>query len=61
MESDMKHEFYKDHAGEWRWRITAANGNILAVSSEGYHNKADCIAAFDSVARYMVALATASE
>lgn len=57
----MKHEFYKDHAGEWRWRITAANGNILAVSSEGYHNSEDCWAAFDSVARYMVTLATANE
>lgn len=25
----------------WRWRLTAANGNILAGSSEGYANLDD--------------------
>lgn len=25
----------------WRWRLTHRNGNILAVSSEGYANRAD--------------------
>jgi uncharacterized protein YegP (UPF0339 family) len=29
-------EFYKDEADEWRWRITAGNGNIVHASSEGY-------------------------
>ena len=35
-------EFYKDNAGEWRWRRTAPNGRIVAASSQGYKNRADC-------------------
>jgi hypothetical protein len=27
---------YKDNAGQWRWRLVAANGRIVADSSEGY-------------------------
>ncbi len=37
-----KWEFYKDAAGEWRWRCTASNGEIVGASTEGYHNKSDC-------------------
>ena len=37
-----KWEFYKDKAGEWRWRRTAPNGNIVGASSEGYKNRSDC-------------------
>ncbi len=37
-------EFYKDAANEWRWRRIAPNGNNVGASSEGYANKADCIA-----------------
>lgn len=29
----------------WRWRARAANGKVLAVSSEAYTNRADCEAA----------------
>ena len=39
-----KWEIYKDKAGEWRWRRTASNGQIVGASSEGYVNKSDCIA-----------------
>jgi len=28
---------------EWRWRITANNGKIIASSSEGYRNREDLI------------------
>lgn len=28
---------------QWRWRYVARNGRIIATSSEGYHNRADCI------------------
>lgn len=38
----MQFEIYKDQKSEWRWRLRAVNGNILAVSSEGYVHKADC-------------------
>lgn len=29
-------EIYKDAAGEWRWRLRAVNGRIVADSAEGY-------------------------
>lgn len=31
-------EYFPDAAGEWRWRVVAANGEIVGVSSEGYTN-----------------------
>lgn len=39
-----KWEIYKDSVGEWRWRRTASNGEVVGASSEGYKNKSDCIA-----------------
>lgn len=33
---------YKDAKGEFRWRITHRNKNILADSGEGYKNHQDC-------------------
>ena len=30
---------YKDLKGEYRWRFKANNGEIIAVSSEGYTQK----------------------
>lgn len=32
-------EVYEDKAGEWRWRLVAANNNIIADSGEGYTTK----------------------
>jgi uncharacterized protein YegP (UPF0339 family) len=37
-----KWKFYKDVGEKWRWRRTAANGNIVGASTEGYSNKSDC-------------------
>lgn len=37
-----KWELYQDKRGEWRWRRTAANGNIVGAATEGYVNKSDC-------------------
>lgn len=34
---------YKDNGGEWRWRLVAGNGRIIAESGEGYHHKQDCL------------------
>lgn len=34
-------EFYKDGIGKHRWRASDINGNILAVSSQGYADKSD--------------------
>jgi uncharacterized protein YegP (UPF0339 family) len=39
-----KWEIYKDTAGQWRWRRTASNGNIVGAATEGYVNKSDCVA-----------------
>ncbi|WP_164162792.1 MULTISPECIES: YegP family protein [Stenotrophomonas] len=48
----MKFEVYREgggrnllsaFAGDWRWRLVADNGEIVATSGEGYHNKADCL------------------
>ena len=32
-------EVYRDHAGEWRWRLVHRNGNIIADGGEGYSSK----------------------
>jgi len=40
-ESKMKFELYKDKAGEFRWRLKAANGAVLATPGQGYKDKAD--------------------
>lgn len=32
----MRFLIYKDAEGEWRWRLVAANGNILGDSGQGY-------------------------
>lgn len=40
---------YRDDAGEYRWRLLSRNGNIVADSSEGYENRADCEAMFKSL------------
>ena len=47
-EPGMKFEIYKDKAGEFRFRIRATNGNILA-SSEGYKAKASALNAIDRI------------
>ena len=41
-------QLYQDRAGEYRFRLTARNGKIVAVS-EGYHTKAACEHGIQSV------------
>jgi uncharacterized protein YegP (UPF0339 family) len=48
-EKGMTFEIYKDRKEEFRWRLKAANGNILATSSEGYKAKADCQKGIDAI------------
>ena len=33
---------YRDRMFQWRWRLIAKNGKIIADSAEGYRNEADC-------------------
>jgi len=44
-------ERYEDSAGEWRWRLRAVNGEILATSSEGYVSEANVNRAINTVVR----------
>ena len=45
-----KFEMYQDKAGEYRFRLKARNGEIIATS-EGYKAKASCENGIDSVRR----------
>jgi uncharacterized protein YegP (UPF0339 family) len=45
----MSFEIYKDASGEWRWRLKALNGQIIATSGEGYRNSADAKKAIELV------------
>jgi uncharacterized protein YegP (UPF0339 family) len=38
----MTFSIYSDSKSEYRWRLRATNGQIIAVSGEGYVHKADC-------------------
>ena len=43
-----KFELYEDSVGQWRFRLKAANGEIIAVS-EGYSSKDGARRGIDSV------------
>ena len=45
----MSFEKYVDRAGEYRWRLKASNGNIIADCGEGYVNAVDRDHAIDLV------------
>ena len=47
-EAVVKFEITKDKAGEFRFRLVATNGNVLAAS-EGYTAKASAQAAIDRI------------
>ncbi len=34
---------YQDRKKEWRWRLVASNGKIVADSAEGYKKKAHAV------------------
>jgi uncharacterized protein YegP (UPF0339 family) len=36
----LKFEVFQDKAGEYRWRLKAANGAVLATPGQGYKDKA---------------------
>ncbi len=49
----MKFVLYRDAKGEFRWRLVATNGKIVADSGEGYKNRADCAATIDSIKNHV--------
>lgn len=51
------YRIYEDVAGEWRWRLVAGNGQIIADSAEGYTRESDAVRAAETVA-YTATVAT---
>lgn len=37
-------QYYTDKGGQWRWRLRNDEGNIIAVSGEGFDTKDECLA-----------------
>jgi uncharacterized protein YegP (UPF0339 family) len=48
VQKNPKFEVYTDKAGEYRFRLTATNGQTIAAS-EGYKAKASCMNGIESV------------
>ena len=49
-QTNPKFEVYKDKAGEFRFRLKARNGEIIATG-ESYKAKASCLNGIDSIRR----------
>lgn len=45
----MKYYIYKDTRSQWRWRLNADNGRVIADSGESYYNRQDCLNAITLV------------
>ena len=48
VEKNPKFEIYKDKAGEFRFRLKATNGQVIATG-EGYSSHANCLNGINSV------------
>lgn len=44
-----KWELYTDKGGEYRFRLKASNGQVIALASEGYTTKAAALNGIESV------------
>lgn len=60
VEKHPKFEIYTDKAGEFRFRLKATNGQIIAVS-EGYKAMASCMNGIESVKKNAVDAKIAEE
>ena len=47
----QKFELYKSPNGEYRWRLKATNGQVIATGGEGYSSKAAAQNGIESVKR----------
>lgn len=49
--SKYKHKFviYKDKNHQWRWRLRAKNGRIIADSGESYTRKSDLMVQLNKI------------
>lgn len=46
-----KFELYRSSNGEYRWRLRATNGQVIATGGEGYSSKAAAQSGIESVKR----------
>ena len=46
-------EVYRDKSGDWRWRLRAANGRIVADSAEGYASRRNLYRALNDIAGHV--------
>jgi uncharacterized protein len=46
-----KFELYRSPNGEYRWRLRATNGQVIATGGEGYSSKAAAQSGIESVKR----------
>lgn len=60
VEKNPKFEVYKDKAGEFRFRLKATNGQIIAVG-EGYKAMESCLNGIESVRKNAADSAIAAE
>ncbi len=44
-----KWELYTDKGGEFRFRLKASNGQVIALASEGYTTKASALNGIESI------------
>lgn len=58
MANDSHFEVYPDQEGDWRWRLRASNGEIVADSAEGYEER---IEAYHAIGRLVAILSASPE
>jgi predicted RNase H-like HicB family nuclease/uncharacterized protein YegP (UPF0339 family) len=49
------YEIARDASGQWVWHLVAADGRVIATSSERYKTKAECLEAIELVKSSSVA------
>ena len=49
-----KFDLYKDGAEEWRWRLLAPNGKVVADGGEGYTERNDCVEGISRVTSALI-------
>lgn len=51
-------EIIQDSSGHWRWRLKAANHQVIAVSSETFATQQECHASIDAMYHAMARIKT---
>lgn len=50
----MRLHYYRDKKREWRWKLVARNGRIIAVSGEGYKRSHWCMAMANKICGHLL-------